>query len=314
VSKLSVLIVNYNTKALTLECLRSLYFETQSTTFETILVDNASSDGSANAIELAFPQVKLIRSPVNIGFGPANNKASKHAVGKYVLLLNSDTVVLHSAVDNLVAFAEKNPSALIWGGRTKFADGSLNPSSCWRYMSLWSLFCQAVGLSSIFRSSDLLNRESYGSWDRGCEREVEFVSGCFLLITRELWDQLDGFDEQFFMYSEEADVCWRARHLGAHPMVTPEATIIHYGGKSEVDHDDKLVKLLTGKMTFILKHWPPHKARTARQFLLVHCRLRAWAQALMNIFGLSRVPNTPWKTVLARRKNWENGWISSPDL
>jgi GT2 family glycosyltransferase len=112
---LSVLIVSFNTRYLTLDCLRSLYAETLDISFEVIVVDNASSDGSAPAIAEAFPQVRLIALDKNLGFGPANNLAAKQAVGKYVLLLNSDTVVLDRAVDRLVTFAETNQDAMDLG-------------------------------------------------------------------------------------------------------------------------------------------------------------------------------------------------------
>ncbi len=299
---LSVIIVSFNTRHLTLDCLRSLYAETSDTSFEVIVVDNGSSDGSAQAIEEAYPQARLIALTQNLGFGPANNLAAKQALGKYVLLLNSDTVVLNKAVDRLVGFAEANQNAMIWGGRTVFPDGSLNPQSCWRHMSRWSLFCHAIGLTRVFRSVDLFNREAYGGWDRGTERQVEFVSGCFLLTTRNTWQALGGFDERFFMYAEETDLCFRARAIGAKPVVTPQATIIHYGGKSETVHEDKLVKLFAGRMTFALKHWSTRKANSARFIMLMHCKIRAIGETLRS------KKLRPWSGLLMRRGSWENGY------
>jgi GT2 family glycosyltransferase len=305
---LSVLMVSFNTRHLTLDCLRSLNAETLDISFEVIVVDNGSSDGSARAIAEAFPQVRLIALDKNLGFGPANNLAAKQAVGKYVLLLNSDTVVLDRAVDRLIAFAEENQNAMIWGGRTVFPDGTLNPQSCWRYMSRWSLFCHASGLTSVFRSLDFFNREAYGGWDRGSERQVEFVSGCFLLTTRKTWEALGGFDERFFMYAEEADLCFRAEAFGAKPIVMPQATIIHYGGKSDTIHEDKLVKLFAGRMTFVLKHWSINDANSARQLMLLHCRIRAMFEAV-------RIKkNRPWSGLLARHESWKNGYPASDEI
>jgi N-acetylglucosaminyl-diphospho-decaprenol L-rhamnosyltransferase len=302
---LSVLIVSFNTKLLTLDCLRSVYAETRETSFEVIVADNGSSDGSVPAIAESFPKVKLIALDKNLGFGPANNLAAKQAQGKYVLLLNSDTVVLDKAIDRLVAFAQVNQNAMIWGGRTVFPDGALNPQSCWRHMSRWSLFCHATGLTSLFRSSDMFNREAYGGWDRASERQVEFVSGCFLMTTRDAWEVLCGFDERFFMYAEEADLCFRAVDLGAKPMVTPQATIIHYGGKSETVHEEKLVKLFAGRMTFVLKHWPDDHANSARNLMLIHCRIRAFFEAIRSKKA------RPWTGLLLRRKAWQNGYPAS---
>jgi N-acetylglucosaminyl-diphospho-decaprenol L-rhamnosyltransferase len=202
----------------------------------------------------------------------------------------------------LVAFAETNQLAKVWGGRTIFPDGSLNPQSCWRHMSRWSLFCHATGLTSVFRSFDVFNREAYGGWNRASERQVEFVSGCFLMTTRDAWKTLCGFDERFFMYAEEADLCFRAEKLGAKPLVTPQATIIHYGGKSETAHEEKLVKLFTGRMTFVLKHWPADHANSARNFMLIHCRIRAFFEAIRSKKA------RPWTGMLLRREVWQNGY------
>jgi GT2 family glycosyltransferase len=275
---------------------------------DVVVVDNASSDGSADAIETECPDIKLIRSAKNLGFGPANNLAARHANGKYVLLLNSDTVVLDAAIDRLISFAEEHPKALIWGGRTMFADGTLNPSSCWRHMSLWSLFCHATGLTSYFKSNGLFNREAYGGWQRDTQRAVEFISGCFLMTTREMWDDLEGFDEKFFMYAEEADLCHRATLLGARPMVTPKSTIIHYGGKSEAAHEDKLIKLFAGRMTFVMKHWSPARAKSARCLMLLHCGLRAILERVRAGVKLNNSANRPWSGLLKQRQKWMNGY------
>jgi N-acetylglucosaminyl-diphospho-decaprenol L-rhamnosyltransferase len=307
-SLVSVLIVSFNTKALTLACLHSVLHETKVNT-EVIVVDNASHDGSADAIEEQYPEIKLIRSSTNTGFGPANNVAAKHSKSDYVLLLNSDTVVLDAAIDRLVAFAKVHPEAMIWGGRTLFEDRSLNPSSCWRHMSLWSLFCHATGLTSIFKKSDIFNPEAYGSWPRDSQREVDFVSGCFLLTTRAMWERLEGFDERFFMYAEEADLCKRATYLGARPMVTPEATIIHYGGKSEKAREDKLIKLFAGRMTFALKHWSPLRVKCAQWLMVLHCGLRSFAELAGYRVKSAGSSSMPWFGVMRQRARWMNGYL-----
>jgi hypothetical protein len=140
----SVLVVSYNTRAMTLDCLRSLAAETR-VPHEVIVVDNASTDGSAGAIAAEFPGVRLMAETVNHGFAGANNLAAARARGDYLLLLNPDTVVLDGAVDRLLAFARRRPEAGIWGGRTLYGDGRLNPASCWRRMTPWNLFCRASG-------------------------------------------------------------------------------------------------------------------------------------------------------------------------
>ncbi len=128
---LSILMVNWNTRDMTLACLRSIYVQTERTPFEIILVDNGSTDGSANAIAHDFPAVRLLAEDKNHGFAHANNLAAAQARGEYLLLLNTDTLVLDQAIDRLVDFAQLLPRAGIWGGRTWFANGRLNPSSVW---------------------------------------------------------------------------------------------------------------------------------------------------------------------------------------
>ena len=175
----------------------------------------------------------------------------------WLLLLNPDTVVLDGALDKLMAFRRAHPEAGIWGGRTVFADGSLNPASCWRRQTLWSLFCRASGLAAVFRRSDLFNPEAYGGWPRDTVREVDIVTGCLFLIARETWDRLGGFDPVFVMYGEEADLCLRARQIGLRPVITPDAVIIHYGGASEKVRADKLVRLLRAKAELVKRHFAP---------------------------------------------------------
>ena len=150
-----MLVVSYNTREMTLACLRSLAAETR-VPHEVIVLDNASRDGSAAAIAEAFPGLRLIASAENHGFALGNNLAAREARGRYLLLLNPDTLVLDGAVDRLVAFAGRTPEAGIWGGRTLFADGSLNPMSVFGDQTLWSLFCRASGLALAFRGSRAL--------------------------------------------------------------------------------------------------------------------------------------------------------------
>lgn len=253
---LAILIISYNTREMTLACLRSVVEQTAFGTYEVIVVDNQSKDGSADAITAEFPQFTLIRSAENLGFARANNLAALEARSEFLLLLNPDTLVLDRAIDRLVEFALQRPEAEIWGGRTVFGDGSLNPASCWSQQTLWSVFCVASGLSSVFRRSTLFNPEGLGGWNRDSVRQVDIVSGCFLLVRRELWERLGGFDPSFFMYGEEADLCLRAGRVGARPVVTPAATIVHYGGASERVRADKMVRLLNAKVRLIRRHWP----------------------------------------------------------
>jgi GT2 family glycosyltransferase len=257
----SIMLVNWNTRELTLECLRSVYAQTLDTSFEVIVVDNGSADGSAEAIAREFPQITLMAEAENHGFAKATNISVERARGRYVLLLNTDTVVLDRAIDRLVAFADANPEARMWGGRTVFEDGTLNPDSCWGRITPWSVFCLSIGLTSVFRRSPLFNPESYGDWQRDQQRQVDIIQGSFLLIERMFWNELGGFDLDFFMFCEEADLCARAQSQGAMPMMTPKATIIHYGGRSTKNFARRMSYIYGGRIGLIKRHfgrsWQP---------------------------------------------------------
>jgi GT2 family glycosyltransferase len=249
--------VSYNTRELTLKALETLYETTLKTPFDVIVFDNASHDGSADAIADRFPHVMLVRSERNIGFAAGNNEAIRRARSNWLLLLNPDTECRPYAIDNLLAFATANPKAGIYGGRTVFPDGSLNKGSCWNKITLWSLFCSAAGLTALFPNSSLFNPELIAGWNRDNVREVDIVSGCFFLITHSLWQELGGFDLRFFMYGEEADLCLRAQQKGYRPLVTPDAEIIHLVGASigKANGARKMVLLAKGRVTLIRKHW-----------------------------------------------------------
>ena len=303
----SIIVISYNTSEMTRACLQSVVAET-TVPYELIVVDNASSDGSAAAIKAEFPDILLMAEAENHGFAVANNIAIKRAKGGYILLLNPDTIVLNGAIDRLLAFAERRPEAKIWGGRTLFGDHSLNPSSCWRRMSLWNIFCRTTGLTGVFPRSALFNSEAYGGWDRNAERQVDIVTGCFFLIKRADWEKLGGFNPVFVMYGEEADLCLRAeRMLSARPRVTADATIVHYGGASERVRADRVIRVLRAKAELLNRHIPAWQRPLARGlFLLFPLSRRIAASAgVRKDRGES---SNVWREVWQRRAEWGNGF------
>lgn len=307
----SVMVVSFNTRDLTLTCLESVRRETTGVSYELIVVDNDSGDGSADAIEREYPDLRLIRSGQNLGFGRANNLASETATGEYLLLLNPDTVVRDDAVSSLVRFAREQPKAGIWGGRTLYPDGSLNPTSCWAFMSVRSILFQMLGLTLLFPGSEFFNPEGYGGWKRDRVRPVDIVTGCFLLIRREFWEELGGFDPRYFMYAEEADLCFRARARGARPMITPGATIVHHVGTSDPIRADKTVKLLCGKCTLIRTHWGPVRKAVGLGLLSLSTLVRGACYGLVAAVapnGNAPEKSSLWLTVWRRRREWLDGY------
>lgn len=312
----SILMVSYNTRDLTAAALQSIVSQTSGLKYEIIVVDNASSDGSAEMLQRHSAVSRLIALNVNIGFARANNLAAEYAQGRYILLLNTDTVILNRAIERLVEFAEAHKQYLVWGGRTLFADGSLNPSSVWRHITVWSLICRISGLSGFFSKSDLFNREAFGDWKRDRVREVGIVAGCFFLMPATVWNALGGFDPLFFMYGEDADLCKRAQRIGARPHMTPEAEIIHYGAASAPNSAEKHIQLLSGLATLFERHWfyPTH---FIGQQMLVGWALSRWV-AFTAASYLSRRADyknsaTLWKTIWNRRSEWQFGYSTATE-
>lgn len=311
---LTVILVSYSTRALTLTALKTLFQTTRETDFEVIVWDNDSADGSADAVAEAFPDVRLIRSPDNLGFAKANNEAARLAKGAWLLLLNTDTEVHEGAVDALMAFAEAHPDHGIYGGRTVFPDGTLNIASCWNRMTPWSLFSRAVGLSRLFRRSEFFNPEGIGDWQRDTVREVDIVVGCLLLIRRELWQTLGGFDPTFWMYGEEADLCLRARAAGWRPAITPDATIMHLVGASS-GRADKAILVNQARATLIDRHWPKPWRPWGKAMLWLDAGLRhAKSQLFARLGGKPGGAEYEARSrIWAARAQWLAGYPVRPD-
>lgn len=311
---LSIIVVSFNTREMTLACLQSVIAETRDVQYELVVVDNNSNDGTADAIRTQFSQVKLITLNENIGFARANNLAAGLSRGRRILLLNSDTLILNRAIDQLCVFADETPSCRIWGGRTVFADGSLNSTNCWREMSLWSLFCFAVGLSYLVPNNPLFNVEGYGGWLRDTVRRVDIVAGSFFLIDREVWERLGGFDPNFFMYGEEADLCVRARAAGATSIMTPNATIIHYGGASAISGEERRVQIFRGKVTLMNRHWSIAASKLGRLLLELAAVIRWVGYGLGARFTGRLLPRDAqaWEATWKRRREWRYGYSARP--
>lgn len=308
----SIIIISFNTREMTLECIQSVIDQTKHCSYEIIVLDNMSEDGSAEAIKKRFSEIKLIDNKKNLGFARGNNFAAKLALGKRLLLLNPDTVILDGAIDKIISYANKTPEAMLWGGKTVFEDGSIN-ASCWMDTTLWSLFCRAFGLNYLFPKLKWSNPETIHAWNNlDTELKVDIVVGCFLLIDRDLWIRLNGFNPIFFMYGDEVDLCIRARKMGASPRITPTAKIIHYGGGSEPSTEDKLIKVFKGRITVMKCHWNPVAAKLGSAIMFITVGIRVLFAPIFKSpvrKGAGQDGKTQiWSGVLKRRKEWIKGW------
>jgi GT2 family glycosyltransferase len=256
----SILIVNWNTRELLRQCLQSIYQETRSITFEVIVVDNASTDGSVAMIENEFRDTRLIANSDNRGFSAANNQGIAIATGRYVLLLNSDTVVLERAIEKTVAFADRYRDTAVTGCRLLNSDRTLQ-SSCFMFPSLLNFLLHATYSYRIFPRSRFFGREQMSWWDRNDSREVDVVTGCFMLVRREAIDDVGPMDERFFMYAEETDWCYRFKAKGWKRRFTPEAEIIHVGGGSAPKLGARRAQVTNQSFVkYMFKHWSKPRA------------------------------------------------------
>lgn len=252
---LSIIIVNWNTKNLIMSCLDSIYQTTKSIGFEIIVIDNASTDGSISAIEKKFSHVILVKNNENKGFAAANNQGIKQAQGEFILLLNSDTIVLDNAIGKSVKFLKSRPEIGALGCKLLYPDGSLQPSANSRFGSLDGALLAKTG---IFHLLPRASQEAYkGPASYANAREVAMVKGAFLLLRRKALDKVGTLDERFFMYAEETDLCFRLRGAGWKIYFYPDAEVIHHGGGSIQSFEQKMKiqrQRTVSRLLFIKKH------------------------------------------------------------
>ena len=311
-----MVIVNYNTCDDVRRCLASLYAQTDPALIAVTVVDNASSDGSVDTIRHDYPQVNVVASPTNLGFAAGCNLGAAERDDPYIFFLNPDTVILDRAIERLLQVAKTYDAAGIWGPRVLFENGQINTTHCFRDFSLWSLFCSTVGLTAVFPNSPVFNSHNYGGWDRSNDRNVDAVSGCALLIKTALWRDLDGFDPIFFMYAEEADLCIRARTLGAQPRATAQAEIIHHTAQSYSERTDMWVDLFSAKITLIYRHFSGATKPLARGLVIASPLVRIAATTILDWIARDKALSKSrlWKNIWRRRHEWKNGFAGKGNL
>jgi GT2 family glycosyltransferase len=254
--EVSIVIVNWNTKDLLRNCLNSIAEQTRQV-HEILVVDNASTDGSADMVRQEFPDITLIANSANRGFAAANNQAIAVARGRYVLLLNPDTVILDQAIDKMIDWCDEHPDVGCAGCQVMMSDTEIQ-QTCFADPTPFALLVAETGLARVFSRSSVFGRARYSSWDRRREMEVDVVSGMFMLIPRPVLDQVGFLDESFFVYAEEADLCRRIRQAGFRCVFTPVARIVHLdgGGKSSDQISVKMhVQLQKSLLIYTTKHY-----------------------------------------------------------
>ncbi len=277
----SIILVSYNTKDLTVDCIKSIYEKTNGLEYDIWVVDNASSDGSQQMIKEEFPDVKLIESTENLGFGRANNITIKQSDAKYCFLLNTDTILVNNAVKILFDFMEKpnNSEVGACGGQLYNADMSLQ-HSVGEFDTLEKLRNKALGINFHqlkYRYKHIFNNHKYNKNDKtyafSGSYEPDFIIGADLMLRKSVLEQVGLFDEKIFMFGEEAELCFRIKKNRFKIKFVPESQIVHFGGasSSKKNNQVKVEKMvLNGTLLFYKLCYGEEAAKRARLYYIIY--------------------------------------------
>lgn len=238
---LSIIIVNYNTKLLTLKCIESIYISKLNFRFEIFVVDNNSSDDSVRAIKETFPNVEVIENRDNVGFSKANNQAMKVSRGRYILLLNSDTIVHETTISAIIQFMDDHQDAGATGCTVVLPDGSLDKACHRGFPTPAASLYYMTGLAKKFPENPKYNSYHKSYLNMNETHEIDCLVGAFMMVRRETIDQIGLLDEEFFMYGEDIDWCYRIKEVGWKIYYFPQVSIVHYKGASSKKKPTKIV-------------------------------------------------------------------------
>jgi GT2 family glycosyltransferase len=287
--KLSIIILCWNDLGVIVNCLQSIYAGTHSTEFEVIVSDNGSSDESVKVIRERFPQVHVIENGTNLRFSKANNVGIRASKGEYVLILNPDTIIHDGTLDKLVMFADQHPEAGAFGCRVLNPDGTYQVSGR-PFASLRGEWIAALQLRVLGHFCDWFRSDSYAGWKGETQRMIDWHSGCCILIRADLLKRLGGFDEQFFYYYEDMDLCRRVWAAGYPIIYTPEMTITHLGGQSTKRSPIAFkIDSQINRYRYYYKYFGKRGVRGCRRVSLVSASLRRLSYGLMQLVSPSDV-------------------------
>lgn len=254
---ISIIIVSWNAKDFLFDCLQSIEEDGSSLTKEIIVVDNDSTDGSAEMVEKCYPEVRLIKNEHNYGFAKANNIGIAVSQGRYICLVNSDVKVFKECFNRLYDHIEQNPSIGVIAPRMLNGDLSLQ-YTCRRFPSIWNLFCSAMALNRIFPNTPFFSSDQMFYFKHDVVRQIEVIAGCFLMVRRQACEQVGLLDDQFFMYAEDMDWCKRFWTAGWQIVYFPMAESIHYGGGSSKNEP---IRFSVAQEKSLFQYWRKHHGR-----------------------------------------------------
>jgi GT2 family glycosyltransferase len=283
VLRLSIIIVTWNSRTDIEACLRSL--GPVPSDCELWVVDNASSDGTPELLRTDFPDVRLIANSENVGFARANNQALRLARGKFVLLLNPDTELSFASVETAIAELKARPRGGMLGVQLRNTDGSLQ-TSCFRFPKASTAVLNALGLQLLLPQS-YRARTLLGSWKHDKARAVDWILGAFMLVRREALDKADPLPEEYEIFTEDMEWCYRFWQAGYEVWFSPAASITHHGNRSGSKRPPNWRVQLThhGKYEFCRRHYGQITARFILLCDLVAYTLRHWRYAVQAAMG-----------------------------
>lgn len=229
----SIIIISYNTKDLTTECLNSIKKNvSKKITYEVIVVDNASKDGSPEFLKKNFPEFTIIPENENLGFAKANNVGIKKSTGRYILFLNSDTVVYTGTLEYMVNFMDEHKDAGASTCKVELTNGEIDDASHRGFPTPWNAITHFSGLSKVFPKSKLFSGYWQGWKDLSKIHTIEVLAGAFMLVRREAGADANWWDEAYFFYGEDVDFCYQLGQRGWRIYYVPTVSILHYKGAS----------------------------------------------------------------------------------
>lgn len=289
--ELSVIIVNYNVKHFLEQCLLSVKAALIGIKGEVIITDNNSVDGSCQMIKEKFPDFKLIENQKNLGFAKANNQAFKHAKGKYILILNPDTLVEESTFQKCIDFMDQHPLAGAMGVKMIDGKGKFLPESKRSLPTPWVAFFKIFGLSKLFPRSKIFGKYYLGYLDPEETHSIEILTGAFMFLRKNVVDQIGLFDEDYFMYGEDIDLSYRIINNGFQNYYYPETRIIHYKGESTRRGSLNYINLFYKAMIiFAGKHFSRKNFRLFSFFISIAIYFRASLSIIKRVFLITILP------------------------
>lgn len=230
---LSIIIISYNTKDILFECINSVYKNLpKNYTSEVIVVDNASRDESVNMIKKDFPKAILIENKENFGFSKANNQGVKKSSGRYILFLNSDTIVYENSFSEIINFLNLNKEAGAATCKLTLLNGKLDDASHRGFPTPWNAFCHFSGLSKLFSKTSLFGGYNLSFKDFDKIHEIDACAGAYIMVKKEAGDQIGWWDEDYFWYGDDLDFCFRIKEKGWKIYYVPTVSVLHYKGVS----------------------------------------------------------------------------------